>query len=521
MVAREAEVAVGTIYLYYSSRDDLYLNLIAERAEQLRARYLGIFARRLEPLDELKAIASAYLDHLLESREIFLSQHSVVFSQLHERLKRKSEMRNFQRVMDLSHEIFGLWEGTIRRAFEGGVIANSMGPRKTAAVVWASMNGAFMLMGDGNFFRDVTGLNPEHFVDDALESHLAASQLTVAKEIAARVANPSADVSRKKEVKFSRGRRSTLRVIATSVRTTAKGESVMKFTWFHLMPYRFLPEDFKEKYRSVWVDIPRDLYDPKVGHRLYNDYLDQLEYADAMGFDGLGVNEHHQNAYGLMPSPNIMAAALTRRTRNANLVVLGNSIALYNPPIRVAEEFAMLDVISGGRLIAGFPVGTSMDTNFCYGEVPATIREKYYEAHDLIIKAWKAEGRFLVQRQVHQAALREPVAEADPAAASADLDSGRRLGRDLRLLRRPRLPVQLPFLLRVHRGQEGRRRLLGRDGEEGQGAESVSASASRRSSPLRRPTSRPRRTTPRTWTTSTTDACTSITASPTRRAIAR
>ena len=179
MVARDAEVAVGTIYLYYSSRDDLYLNLIADRAQHLRARYLDIFARRLEPLAELKAIASAYLDHLLESREISLSQHSIVFSQLHKRLKRQSELRNFQRVMGLSHEIFGLWEGTIRRAFEGGVIANSMGPRKTAAVVWASMNGAFMLMGDGNFFRDVTGLNPEHFVDEALESHLAASQLTV------------------------------------------------------------------------------------------------------------------------------------------------------------------------------------------------------------------------------------------------------------------------------------------------------------------------------------------------------
>jgi len=162
----------------------------------------------------------------------------------------------------------------------------------------------------------------------------------------------------------------------------------MKFTWFHLMPYRYLPEDFKDKYRSVWVDIPRDLYDPKVGHRLYNDYLDQLEFADQMGFDGLGVNEHHQNAYGLMPSPNLMGAAMARRTRNANLVILGNSIALYNPPVRVAEEFAMLDVMSGGRLVAGFPVGTSMDTNFCYGEVPATLREKYHEAHDLIIKSW-------------------------------------------------------------------------------------------------------------------------------------
>jgi alkanesulfonate monooxygenase SsuD/methylene tetrahydromethanopterin reductase-like flavin-dependent oxidoreductase (luciferase family) len=181
----------------------------------------------------------------------------------------------------------------------------------------------------------------------------------------------------------------------------------MKFTWFHLMPYRYLPDDFKAKYRSVWVDIPRDLYDPKLGHRLYNDYLDQLEFADQMGFDGLGVNEHHQNAYGLMPSPNIMAAAMARRTRNASLVVLGNSIALYNPPVRVAEEFAMLDVLSGGRLVAGFPVGTSMDTNFCYGEVPATIREKYAEAHELIVRAWKEpevfafNGKFTKLRYVN------------------------------------------------------------------------------------------------------------------------
>jgi AcrR family transcriptional regulator len=197
MVAREAEVAVGTIYLYYSSRDDLYLNLIADRAVHLRARYLEIFERLLEPLDELKAIASAYLDYLRESREIFLSQHSVVYAQLHKRLKRDSEKRNFQRVMDLSHEIFGLWEGTIRRAFEGGVIANSMGPKKTAAVVWASMNGAFMLMGDGNFFRDVTGLNPEHFLDEALESHLAASQLSVGrKQSKSRILNRARNKSR-------------------------------------------------------------------------------------------------------------------------------------------------------------------------------------------------------------------------------------------------------------------------------------------------------------------------------------
>ena len=136
------------------------------------------------------------------------------------------------------------------------------------------------------------------------------------------------------------------------------------------------------------------MYEPELGHIAYHQYLDQLEYAEQVGFDGIGVNEHHANAYGLMPSPNIMAATLTRRTSKAALVVLGNSIALYNPPMRVAEEFAMLDVLSGGRLIAGFPVGTSMDTNYAYGTIPALTREKYAEAHDLIRKAWAADEPF-------------------------------------------------------------------------------------------------------------------------------
>ncbi|MEX1253582.1 MAG: LLM class flavin-dependent oxidoreductase [Dehalococcoidia bacterium] len=162
----------------------------------------------------------------------------------------------------------------------------------------------------------------------------------------------------------------------------------MKLHFFHLMPYRFLPDDFTEQHRSVWVDVPSSLFDPAKGHQLYNEYLDELEHAATLGFDGICVNEHHQNAYGMMPSPNLMASALARRTNDAAIVVLGNSIALYNPPTRVAEEFAMLDCLSGGRLVAGFPVGTSMDTNYCYGTTPADLREKYQEAHDLIIQAW-------------------------------------------------------------------------------------------------------------------------------------
>lgn len=168
----------------------------------------------------------------------------------------------------------------------------------------------------------------------------------------------------------------------------------MKFTWFNLMPWPHLPDDFRQKHRSVWVDIDSRLFDAEKSHEVYNTYMDLLEYAGTVGFDAIGVNEHHQNAYGIMPSPNIIAAGLARRTKDVGLVVLGNSIALYNPPVRVAEEFAMLDCISGGRLIAGFPVGTSMDTNYCYGQIPALTREKYQEAHDLIMKAWHEPDPF-------------------------------------------------------------------------------------------------------------------------------
>ena len=77
----------------------------------------------------------------------------------------------------------------------------------------------------------------------------------------------------------------------------------MKFFCFHLMPYAALDPDYDKKYSSAWVTLPNSYYDPKIGHQLYNRYLDELEFADAMGFDGLCVNEHHQNAYGLMPVP--------------------------------------------------------------------------------------------------------------------------------------------------------------------------------------------------------------------------
>jgi alkanesulfonate monooxygenase SsuD/methylene tetrahydromethanopterin reductase-like flavin-dependent oxidoreductase (luciferase family) len=165
------------------------------------------------------------------------------------------------------------------------------------------------------------------------------------------------------------------------------------FHYFHLMPWPHLPADFDTKYDSAWVTLPNAIYDPARGHVLYNRYLDEIERADRLGWDSVIVNEHHQNAYGTMPSPNIMAAALTQRVKRAKIGIVGNALPLHDDPLRVAEELAMLDVISGGRIISGFVRGTGMEY-FSYNLNPTLSRERFNEAHDLIIQAWTRPGPF-------------------------------------------------------------------------------------------------------------------------------
>ena len=107
----------------------------------------------------------------------------------------------------------------------------------------------------------------------------------------------------------------------------------MKFVMMNLMPYRDLPENFNKDYESVYISIPRTLYDPEKGHDMYNDYISQYELAIDLGFDGVGVNEHHANGYGLMPSPNIIAGTLARKIKDSEkacLIILGNSLSLIH-----------------------------------------------------------------------------------------------------------------------------------------------------------------------------------------------
>lgn len=175
----------------------------------------------------------------------------------------------------------------------------------------------------------------------------------------------------------------------------------MKFYMMHLMPYADLDLDYDQTYNSAWITLPNSYYDPKKGAKLYNRYLDELEYADQLGFDGVCVNEHHQNAYGLMPQPGVMAGALARRTKKVKIAILGRALPLLNNPVTVAEEFAMVDNITEGRFIAGFVRGIGAEYH-AWSSNPADSHERFHEAHDLILRAWTETGPFSFEGKHYQ-----------------------------------------------------------------------------------------------------------------------
>lgn len=167
----------------------------------------------------------------------------------------------------------------------------------------------------------------------------------------------------------------------------------MKFYMIHLMPFADLDLSYDNHYNSAWVTLPNSYYDPQKGAKLYNRYIDELVLADELGFDGVCCNEHHQNAYGLMPIPGVIAGALVRETKRCQVAVLGRALPLLTYPLSVAEEYAMLDNISNGRLIAGFVRGIGAEYHST-GVNPAESHDRFHEAHDLILQAWSRPGPF-------------------------------------------------------------------------------------------------------------------------------
>ncbi len=160
----------------------------------------------------------------------------------------------------------------------------------------------------------------------------------------------------------------------------------MKIYAFDLLPWPHLEEP------SYYPD-PNRLFDPVRARQVYEEHLQQMVMYEDAGFDAVCINEHHSKPYGLMPSPNLIAAAVIQRTRRIRIAILGNLLALHAHPVRLAEEIAMLDCMSGGRITSGFVRGVPQE--YLAMSVPLQeSRDRLREAWDLIVKAWTVHEPF-------------------------------------------------------------------------------------------------------------------------------
>jgi alkanesulfonate monooxygenase SsuD/methylene tetrahydromethanopterin reductase-like flavin-dependent oxidoreductase (luciferase family) len=134
-------------------------------------------------------------------------------------------------------------------------------------------------------------------------------------------------------------------------------------------------------------------FDPAAGSRLYNEYIEHYKLAEQVGFDGIMLNEHHNAPFCMQAKCNIFASILAAITQRVKIVLLGNPLPLAEDPLRLAEELAMIDMISKGRLVSGFVRGGGQE-QLATGVNPAYNRERFEEAHELVVKAWTQEGPF-------------------------------------------------------------------------------------------------------------------------------
>ena len=177
------------------------------------------------------------------------------------------------------------------------------------------------------------------------------------------------------------------------------------YAWhFTEMPYPNHPDP--DTVPSVRVSLPSKHFDPKLGAELYNRYLDEHLLADDLGLN-IMLNEHHQTATCLDVAAPLSGAILARQTTKARICILGNPMANRADPIRVAEEMAMIDVISKGRLDAGFVRGVPYEV-FAANTNPTQTLERLWEGIDLCVKAWTThdgpfnfEGKYWHKRQVN------------------------------------------------------------------------------------------------------------------------
>jgi alkanesulfonate monooxygenase SsuD/methylene tetrahydromethanopterin reductase-like flavin-dependent oxidoreductase (luciferase family) len=126
--------------------------------------------------------------------------------------------------------------------------------------------------------------------------------------------------------------------------------------------------------------------------RYYAEILEQTELAEALGYHAVWFGEHHYSGYSF-GSPPVIAMAAAARTKRIKLGT-GVSVVPLNHPIRLAEEYAMLDVLSDGRLEYGIGRGFLNYSYTVFGVNPDESHARYREGTELILKAWTADAPF-------------------------------------------------------------------------------------------------------------------------------
>lgn len=168
----------------------------------------------------------------------------------------------------------------------------------------------------------------------------------------------------------------------------------MHLMYFTEQPMSAYPEDEARKAGGISaLMFSNEHFDPEEGSRLYNERIEEYLYAEEMGVDGIMLNEHHNAPFCMQARINMYASILAAMTDRVKIVLLGNPLPVSENPIQLAEEIAMIDMISKGRLVSGFVRGGGSE-QFANNTNPAYNRERFQEAHDLLIKIWTEPGPF-------------------------------------------------------------------------------------------------------------------------------
>jgi alkanesulfonate monooxygenase SsuD/methylene tetrahydromethanopterin reductase-like flavin-dependent oxidoreductase (luciferase family) len=134
--------------------------------------------------------------------------------------------------------------------------------------------------------------------------------------------------------------------------------------------------------------------EPCAGWRqleVYRQHLAEWELAEQLGFEAIWLSEHHFTNYNLLPSPNLMLAALSQRTQRIRIGAMINAVNFHNP-WRLAEEAAMLDILSQGRLWLGLGRASDVQEYDTFGQSLSEGRERLFEGVDLMVQAFTQES---------------------------------------------------------------------------------------------------------------------------------